>query len=1147
MAIGQLGVFGDLIQTIVEAGTGIYNESKEIILEANHENAIFTEQSKTKQKNSDICSGYSRVAGFAPKDELILSPNTQSYAEYITVLNDSNYKSRLTQYCEFDICKRSSAFENFEYETESGKRKAFVFSKERILFDNNTVKELQFNSDGTAYTLPHGIDTLVFRPKLSSIYTFSVVDNDNARISLFDDTQKVLFDSQQVKAVYLEGGKTYIIHTTLLNGAYGSYKIRATVDTLDIDSPKINVTVPRLGQIYRLNVSETKGYYVSSTNESIEFNLFDGGMNLLESSNKDSYAFYLQKEKNYYIQILSNTASEQITTLYLNEVQAVTENKTYQITDVGITKMFSFTSSSNVDTYYTIAFSGFSGLLSAEIFGNSNAPIIASATGLYTLNLFLTPGEQIYIRVKSESLVDLKVNKADTDYKWIVDGKEISNNTICLRRGSTTLIQLGINGIVTDAPIYSLDGNFTLSNYKLELPKDRALTNPLYPETYLKLFAFSKETPFALNVCVTHDFETFQFGSFYYEETKKSEMKYGITWKMISSNDTDAIKINYIIYNDKGISKNEVHSTNYEDLCRDSVLTSPEVSIRDNVLKDGLSYTWYKDLYVEITSLDFYKKEYDNETKQNVYTSHVKIYNTNGATYKNLTDERAKYQIFTLDRVRVNPCCGYGTRGEPYRIRTGQQFKDINKFYRLVYKNGYSENQIDYCFKLMNDIKISGDWTPFTYKFAGDFNGAGHYISYNMNIIQTDINTSVYQGLFGFVVSGGKIHDLELKDCTIKSDTSTTLSRSDNQAVDIGIVAGSFYEASSLTNVTVTNPKIECKISEAAIGAIAGSFYHTSATNCVVQKQGDGTPSITNNTRGYIGGMAGLGTSISQFSGCKVTISLKNTDFNKEKKDKMGEVISTDSMSVEDYKTKYGITVEVSMDKGSCLAAGSLITLANGDMVPVETLTGNEMLLVWDLKTGSFDSAPILFVDVDSAQEYEIVNLSFSDGTNVKVISEHGFWDFDLNKYVYLDRNAAQYLGHFFNKQTTDENGDMVWSKVQLVGVELTTEYTAAYSPVTYSHLCYYVNGMLSMPGGIDGLFNIFEVDGETMKYDETKMQADIEKYGLFTYEEFVELVPVTEEVFNAFNGEYLKVAIGKGLIGVSDLNALATRYARFF
>ena len=231
--------------------------------------------------------------------------------------------------------------------------------------------------------------------------------------------------------------------------------------------------------------------------------------------------------------------------------------------------------------------------------------------------------------------------------------------------------------------------------------------------------------------------------------------------------------------------------------------------------------------------------------------------------------------------------------------------------------------------------------------------------------------------------------------------------------------------------------------------------------------------------------------------------------------------------------------------KGSCVAAGSLITLADGSQKKVEDLTGDELLLVWNLETGTFDAAPIVFIDSDAECEYEIINLIFSDGTEVKVISEHAFWDYDLNEYVYLDRYAGKYIGHWFNKQTTDDDGNFVNIAVQLVDVVTTYEVTTAYSPVTYSHLCYYVNGMLSMPGGISGLFNIFEVDPETMMYDREAMEADIAEYGLFTYEDFEGLI--SEEVFEAFNGKYLKVAIGKGILTWDDIFYLVERYSQFF
>ena len=224
-----------------------------------------------------------------------------------------------------------------------------------------------------------------------------------------------------------------------------------------------------------------------------------------------------------------------------------------------------------------------------------------------------------------------------------------------------------------------------------------------------------------------------------------------------------------------------------------------------------------------------------------------------------------------------------------------------------------------------------------------------------------------------------------------------------------------------------------------------------------------------------------------------------------------------------------------------CVTPDTLITLADGTQVRVDSLKGDELLLVWNMETGKLDYAPIMFIDTEAEAEYEIIHLYFSDGTDVKVIYEHGFWDYDLNKYVYLDRYADKYIGHTFAKQ----NGDKL-EKVTLTDVVIETELTTAWSPVTVGHLCYFVNGMLSMPGGVGGLFNIFEVDPETMTYDYEQLEKDIETYGLFTYEELNAICPLTEEMFEAAGGAYLKISIGKGNLTVEELIDMINRYSKF-
>lgn len=232
---------------------------------------------------------------------------------------------------------------------------------------------------------------------------------------------------------------------------------------------------------------------------------------------------------------------------------------------------------------------------------------------------------------------------------------------------------------------------------------------------------------------------------------------------------------------------------------------------------------------------------------------------------------------------------------------------------------------------------------------------------------------------------------------------------------------------------------------------------------------------------------------------------------------------------------------------GSCIAPGSLITLADGTQKAVELLDGSENLLVWDMHTGSFTYAPILFIDSEPLDLRDVINLYFSDGTTVEVIYEHAFWDCNLNEYVFLRNDADKYIGHWFNKQTVGADGEMSWTSVQLIDVVTTQEYTAAWSPVTYGYLCYYVNGMLSMPGATEGLINIFDVEADSLKYNEADMSADIDKYGLYTYEEFAEIYPISENIFNAFNGQYLKVSIGKGLITAERIENLINRYSEFF
>ena len=131
-------------------------------------------------------------------------------------------------------------------------------------------------------------------------------------------------------------------------------------------------------------------------------------------------------------------------------------------------------------------------------------------------------------------------------------------------------------------------------------------------------------------------------------------------------------------------------------------------------------------------------------------------------------------------------------------------------------------------------------------------------------------------------------------------------------------------------------------------------------------------------------------------------------------------------------------------------------------------------------------------------------------------------------KYEYIkESNYKSFIGHKF--VTVEQNATgLEKGEATLIRASLSNKHLRICSPVTYKNLDIITDGMLSMPGGITGIFNIFDYDSD-LSYNAEKKQKDIEKYGLFDYSHFEDRIPY--EFYEAFNGQYLKVAIGKGIL----------------
>jgi len=220
----------------------------------------------------------------------------------------------------------------------------------------------------------------------------------------------------------------------------------------------------------------------------------------------------------------------------------------------------------------------------------------------------------------------------------------------------------------------------------------------------------------------------------------------------------------------------------------------------------------------------------------------------------------------------------------------------------------------------------------------------------------------------------------------------------------------------------------------------------------------------------------------------------------------------------------------------SCLVKGTLIMLPDGSYTEIENLKIGDMVMTFDHATGEYVAAPIAF-RFYAYNEIKVITLTFDGGIEIKLANGgHGLFDSTLGKYVLVTPdNADEFIGHRFSYAMFDgETGNT--SEIELKSAVITTEYVERYDIATANQFNHIANGVLACSDTIVELCNVFEFNGDGT-WNSEKMNADIEKYGLFTYEEWSEYV--TYEEFTVFNGGYFKIAIAKGLMTEAELYAL--------
>ena len=267
-----------------------------------------------------------------------------------------------------------------------------------------------------------------------------------------------------------------------------------------------------------------------------------------------------------------------------------------------------------------------------------------------------------------------------------------------------------------------------------------------------------------------------------------------------------------------------------------------------------------------------------------------------------------------------------------------------------------------------------------------------------------------------------------------------------------------------------------------------------------------------------------------------VTVEYSEENFqNCTIKDEAGNSYST---GTEFDMPRANLTITAS-SSSSCFASGTLITLADGTQKAIELLDGSEKILVWNFFTGEYDQQDLSILVNHGEADYLVSTLEFSNGSTIRLIGDHGLFDYDLNRFVYVTaENLDSYVGHRF--VVAGEGG--TYEFATLVGMTEAVERTVAYSISSVSTFNAFADGFLTVAPPED--FYNWIAMGDPMRYDAEQFAADLATYGTYEYDIFADYV--TYEQYEAFNGAYLKIAVEKGYFTFDYIVELIDTYLSF-
>ena len=242
------------------------------------------------------------------------------------------------------------------------------------------------------------------------------------------------------------------------------------------------------------------------------------------------------------------------------------------------------------------------------------------------------------------------------------------------------------------------------------------------------------------------------------------------------------------------------------------------------------------------------------------------------------------------------------------------------------------------------------------------------------------------------------------------------------------------------------------------------------------------------------------------------------------------------------YDNREDFDTIVTPRSSGCITGETTVRLSDGQEIPVSELDEGDEIQAWDFEEGCLVSVPLTaFFKRAKNDGVEVIRVDFEDGSSVGVIYEHLFFDMTDGKFIAVNSNSQDFIGHDFAKVTPE--GEIVPVKVKNIYASGKAE--KMYAPQSCGHLNFLAEGFITGNDGQLGLCNRYKYDIEKMRYDKAAKKSDLEKYGLLEYDELKGIL--SHEFFDANHCEEFSVSIGKGLLTLEELRSYLATYAPCF